>query len=789
MVRLRELLDIRVLQGLMENFCSLVNVAMAIVDTNGDVLVSAGFKDICLKFHRTNPITAQNCFESDVYLSSLSYEDEFKPYRCKNGMWDVAAPIIINGEKLGSLFIGQFFFIDEEVDESTFIQMAKKCGFDEADYLDALHQVPRWDRTKLTHAMRFTSILARQITDMAFANFELKASEERYKALFLSNHSVMLLINPANGLIYDANPAACLFYGWSHDEIINLHISKINTLPPEGIAERMKLARAGLRNSFEFIHRKAYGELCDVEVYSGTIFIEGKELLYSIVHDVSSRNKAYRELEKSRENLRLAQRIGKIGSWEWNILSGQLFCSDEIYNIFGIHPSSPIADSDTLLQYVHPNDREHYLFSVNRNLSTGISSPFEYRIIRPDGQIRNIFADGHFVLNEEGRVIRGVGIVQDITDRITVERKLFESEFKFKSIVETSPNAIIISNMEGVIEYANDQAVDILKVRNIFGLLERSVFDFVNIESIGFAKESFKDLLEGRFKGPVNVILDDANRHSFYSEINAVVLHDSENSPTSILFVARDITEQLNYQSELRDKNVELQKSLLEKDRFFSIIAHDLKSPFNGFLGLTQLMSEKKSNLSVDEMGKLVDVLKNAASNLYQLLDNLLEWSRTKQGLVKPNLVLIDIVSLTKEAIAIHQTQAKNKSISIVLNLPDRAHALADAHMFRTILRNLISNAIKFTPAGGRVELFTTEDASVINLSISDSGLGIPDESIHDLFNLTSQFRRKGTDNEPSTGLGLILCQELALKQNGAISVHSEVGRGSTFTLTLRKEG
>lgn len=318
------------LQGLMENFCGLVNVAMAIVDTEGDVLVSAGFQDICVKYHRVHPVTAHNCFESDVHLSALMEGGGFSPYKCKNGMWDMATPIIINGKKLGSLFIGQFFFEDEEVDESLFIAQARKFGFQESDYLDSLRRVPRWSREKLTHAMNFASMFAKQVADMSYANLELKASEARYKALFFSNHSVMLLINPIDGSIYDANPAACAFYGWSHEEIIKLHISQVNILSPEEIMEKMKIAKAGLRNSFEFVHRKANGELCDVEVYSGTIGIEGKVLLYSIVHDVSAKNRAVKELEKSRESLKFAQRIGKIGSWEWNIQAGQIICSDEV---------------------------------------------------------------------------------------------------------------------------------------------------------------------------------------------------------------------------------------------------------------------------------------------------------------------------------------------------------------------------------------------------------------------------------------------------------------------------
>ena len=790
MVKLRELINVSVLQGLMENFCGLVNVAMAIVDTEGKVLVSAGFQDICNKYHRQHPQTAQNCMESDLYLSGFVKEGVLNPYKCKNGLWDMATPIVIDGQKLGNLFIGQFFFEDEQVDESLFMAQAKKFGFDEKEYLESLRRVPRWNKENLTHAMNFASMLAKYIADMSYSSLELKASEARYKSIFFGNHSVMLLINPKDGAIFDANPAACSFYGWSHEEIVRLKIDQINTLSMSMITEKMKMATQRLNNSFEFVHRKANGELCDVEVYSGPINVDGNELLYSIVHDVSARNRAIKELEKSRESLKFAQRIGKLGSWEWNILTGELNCSDEIYNIFGLQPGENISTSDMFFEYVHPSDREHYLLSISNCVEKKIAQPFEYRIIRPDGKVRNIFADGQFVKNEKGEIVRGVGIVQDVTERITAERRLFESEFKFKSIVETSPNAILITNLTGIIEYVNDQALDILGYNSSLDLLEDSIFDLVHEDSIAQAHLHVEELLKGSFSGPIVMVFKRKDTSCFFSEINAALLKDSDNLPLRLLFIAKDITLQLNYQEALKRKNDELEEALLEKDRFFSIIAHDLKSPFNGFLGLTHLMAEKISVLSPDQIGKMADVLKNSAGNLYQLLDNLLEWSRAKQGLVKANLMPADIVFMTKEVVAIHLTQAKNKSIDLVLNLPDESFAMADAHMFKTIIRNIISNAIKFTPAGGKIEISIDMSASYeesLSLSVKDTGLGIPEENIADLFSLNSQFRRKGTEQEPSTGLGLILCKEFAEKQGGSISVTSQVGTGSTFTLTLKK--
>jgi len=230
-----------------------------------------------------------------------------------------------------------------------------------------------------------------------------------------------------------------------------------------------------------------------------------------------------------------------------------------------------------------------------------------------------------------------------------------------------------------------------------------------------------------------------------------------------------------------------------EKDKFFSIIAHDLKSPFSGFLGLTRFMAENLSEMSIDDISDVSQKMKESAENLYQLLDNLLEWSRMKRGVKNFDPEPIDLQMIAKHNVSIISTIGQQKQIQITNKIPENISIYADVPMINTVLRNLLSNAIKFTERGGEVELGISETDTVIQgkefitVYVKDSGIGIPEREIPNLFTIASRTAHPGTEGEPSTGLGLILCREFIEKHNGKIWVESVLELGSTFYFTVPK--
>ena len=233
---------------------------------------------------------------------------------------------------------------------------------------------------------------------------------------------------------------------------------------------------------------------------------------------------------------------------------------------------------------------------------------------------------------------------------------------------------------------------------------------------------------------------------------------------------------------EIKLKNEELLKLNSEKDKFFSIIAHDLRSPFHSFLGLTEIMAEELPSLTMEEILEIATSMRSSAINLFHLLENLLHWAKMQQGLIPFNPEVIQLLPIVYESIALETEHARKKEIEIVYEIPDDIEVFADSNMLQAVIRNLFSNAVKFTPKGGKISLSTkiTEDKS-IEISIENSGIGMSSVIVDNLFRFDVKTNKKGTDSEPRTGLGLLLCKEFVEKQGGKIWVESEEGKGSVF--------
>jgi len=229
-----------------------------------------------------------------------------------------------------------------------------------------------------------------------------------------------------------------------------------------------------------------------------------------------------------------------------------------------------------------------------------------------------------------------------------------------------------------------------------------------------------------------------------------------------------------------------LQKLNAEKDKFYSIIAHDMRGPFFGFLGLTELITEDTEGMSMESVQKIANTMRESAINLFRLLEDLLEWTRIEQGLIPYSPEYINLLSLIEESLAPLTAIADVKSISVVREINREITVLIDKNMFSTIIRNLVSNAVKFTPNGGQIIISAKNEVNnFFRISVTDNGIGMDRILVENLFKLGANTRRKGTNGEQSTGFGLILCKEFVEKHNGQLWLESEEGKGSTFHFTV----
>jgi len=255
----------------------------------------------------------------------------------------------------------------------------------------------------------------------------------------------------------------------------------------------------------------------------------------------------------------------------------------------------------------------------------------------------------------------------------------------------------------------------------------------------------------------------------------------------------REVNEQLIEKQKLIEKQSDVvqeinnQLSVLNstKDRFFTIIAHDLRNPFNVVIGFSKILLREFQNLPTQTVKEYMEMIHNSSVNGNNLLDNLLQWSRSQTGRISFDPVSLNLWSLVEENLALLSADAQKKNIHIHSFIDSKLMVLADGNMIKTVFRNLISNAIKFTDQNGEITLSAIAERTQVEITVMDNGVGITEDVRNMLFHVNTNISTKGTLNESGTGLGLILCKEFVEKHGGKIWVESEVGKGSKFKFTL----
>ncbi|MCX6303605.1 MAG: hybrid sensor histidine kinase/response regulator [Bacteroidetes bacterium] len=246
-----------------------------------------------------------------------------------------------------------------------------------------------------------------------------------------------------------------------------------------------------------------------------------------------------------------------------------------------------------------------------------------------------------------------------------------------------------------------------------------------------------------------------------------------------------EIEERKRAETALQESETKLREANAAKDKFFSIIAHDLRNPFNAVIGFSNLLRENISEFSPDEISEYIGYINDSAINAYTLLGNLLDWARSQTNSIRFNPESVNISEIINSTLTILSGEANKKNILVSNSVADGSVVLADSNMVSAVLRNLISNAIKFTRPGGMVTISSEVSDGIAEFMIEDNGVGIQKRDLDLLFRIDTKVYTKGTAEESGTGLGLILCKEFIEKNAGTIRVESEHGTGSRFIFTL----
>lgn len=267
--------------------------------------------------------------------------------------------------------------------------------------------------------------------------------------------------------------------------------------------------------------------------------------------------------------------------------------------------------------------------------------------------------------------------------------------------------------------------------------------------------------------------------------VRSSLIKDENNNPLFFISHIQDITDKKIAENVLFEQKEELQKLNSEKDKFFSIIAHDLINPFNSIINFSNLLEGHVKNKENEEIEEISKIIHRSSNRMMNLLVNLMEWSQSKTGRMEFVPTHFEMEDLINDAILLFDETAKQKNISILKSIKLSKPILADRNMLFTVVRNLISNAIKYSNIYGIINITVEENKGVLDVSVSDNGVGMEYERIQKLFQLNEIYSTLGTEREKGTGLGLILCKEFIEKHNGKIWVESTINKGSVINFSI----
>jgi len=626
-------------------------------------------------------------------------------------------------------------------------------------------------------------VTAADITVRRQAEEAVRQSEERYRYMFANNPEPMWIIDIETLAFLEVNHAALVHYGYSAEEFLSMTLKDIR--PVEDIPRMLQ--SAGPTNLTydqpgEFRHIKKNGEIIDVLITRHAIIFKGREARHVLVNDITKRKLAEKALAESESRFRRLYESASLGIFQSSPDGKVISVNPSFAKMFGYNSPEELKNSiknDAVNLFTDINRRDEIIRLVENDPRL---NSFENTYSRKDGSTFIGWLNVTRVLNEEGRFSHIEGFVEDITDRKLAEEALYLSEQELKSYFENASDAIYVIELEtGKIINCNAQACIDLGFQ-IDELLKLTTFDI----EVELPHNTIFEIHQLAHTKEIQTIVGHHKRKdgtTFPVEIRMSVLPASQ--PKLVVAFVRNISERKIAEQEIKQKNEELQKLNANKDKFFSIIAHDLKSPFNSILGFSQILQEQMRDRDYTGIEKYSKIIYESSERAMNLLANLMEWARSQTGRMEFNPEYCNMVELIHEVTLLLEGSARQKSITINRILPHTIRIFADKAMMSTVTRNLISNAIKFTMPGGRITISVELMQDEIVFVVQDKGIGISKLKLEKMFRLDESFSTPGTLKEKGTGLGLILCKDFIEKHGGKIWVESEFGKGSEFKFSL----
>jgi PAS domain S-box-containing protein len=671
--RLADLLDLSIIQKMAEAHYRASNMPLGILDAaDGSILVGCGWQDICVRYHRMQPLSLQRCHESDKFINDRLEEGQACRYKCKNGLQDIGMPIIVSGRHLATLFMGQFFYEGETLDRDFFVRQAHECGFDVDGYLSALDKVPVISREKVDYIVEYDLALVRFIADLAenslskiIADEKMRESEREFQAIFDQDYHYLQVLT-TEGTVTKANRAATLLFGADNAKFLD------------------KLV------------------------------------------------------------------------WE-----------------------TPF--------WAHSHDQQEMIKKAVQQAVEGELIQFEATHLSVDGIRHYVDYSIKPVNDDTGNVVLLILEGRNITDRMLAEKQIQRSSDMLHAIINAAPTAIIDLDLAG-------------KVHSVWNPAAEKMFGWSAQEAIGQPLPTVQPEQQDEFNyiqsrirsGEVIAGLDVRRQRrdgtSIYYSIHAAPLRDTEGRLTSNILVLVDITERKTAEKErerlleeILSANTELTRINKDLNEFTYIASHDLQEPLRKLISFSQFLQNDLPGELPERAAKDLGFIMDAAHRMQNLIQDLLDFSRTGRVELQERLISLD-ACLDSALDDLNERMQESKAELIRKPLPELR---VDRQMIRCLFQNLVGNALKFARPGDapRINISAARDADGWTIEVRDNGIGIDPKYAEQIF---APFKRLHGRNEyEGTGIGLAICQKIVERHGGSIRVESRLGQGARFLFTL----
>ncbi|WP_045218067.1 sensor histidine kinase [Desulfonatronum thioautotrophicum] len=505
-------------------------------------------------------------------------------------------------------------------------------------------------------------------------------------------------------------------------------------------------------------------------------------LLHGFITDITARKNAEEAERKSDERFRLMFTNAPMPYQSLDEQGNFLDVNQTFLDVLGYSREELIGRN--FGDILHPDWRGHFKENFPKFKAVGEILGVEFEMVKKDGSTILVYFNGKIQRDDQGRFQRTHCIFQDVTDRKRAEEALRESEEMYRGLSEDMPVMVCRFMPDLTLTYVNRAYSDYFgkKPEELHGVSYLTLIPEAEHEA---AIAAIAALDSAR---PFNTY-----EHEAYTPDGSIrwqrwtdrALFDDQGNIFAYQAVGEDITERKRAEEKIRTINEQLQKANVGKDMLISIIAHDLKSPMSGLVASTEMLSNEPKLLSEKDIRTLSTELHKNAKNTFALLEDLLQWACMSQEGIDFAPEACELDELVDIVLSTAQDLAKAKEIPIRLDLPQCLTVLVDQPMLKTVIRNVLLNAIKFTHRGGEIVIRARQEGRTVTVAIQDNGIGMNQSMLSSILSLEKKKRQLGTEGEKGTGLGLVLCKQFIKQHGGQIWVESEPGKGTTVFFTL----